>query len=75
MKILLKILGGVLLVYSIVGLVLHALNLIEGFNHYCEMMLFSFDENHLSVFTLTAAISAALFFAAKAISKGQIRTV
>lgn len=73
MKRIIQILGGFLLVYSVAGLLFHALKNIEGFGHNCDILLFSMEENHLSVFALTAAISAALFFAAKAISDGQIK--
>ncbi len=74
MKRILQIAGGVLLVYSVSGVLLHTLAHLEGFGHKCEMLLFSFEENHLLVFALTAAISAALFFAANTLSEKKIKT-
>ncbi|WP_029038207.1 hypothetical protein [Salinimicrobium xinjiangense] len=65
MKRILQLLGGVFLAYSVAGVLLHALAHVEGFGHNCELLLFSFRDNHLLVFSLTAAISASLFFAAK----------
>ncbi|NJW52264.1 hypothetical protein [Salinimicrobium oceani] len=65
MKRILQISGGIFLVYSVAGMVLHALANLEEFGHHCEMLLFSFEEDHLVVFTLTAAISATLFLTVK----------
>lgn len=73
MKRILQILGGVLLVYSAAGMLLHFLANFEGFGHECEMLLISFDENHLMVFSLTAAISATLFFTARVLTDSGIR--
>lgn len=73
MKRILQISGGILLVYSIAGILLHALAHVEGFGHNCKLLLFSFEDNHLAVFTLTAAISASLFFAAKTLSQKRIK--
>ena len=69
MKSFLQIFGGFLLVYSTAGVALHALAKVDGFGHHCEMLLFSMEENHLAIFTMTAGLSATLFFAAKRIGR------
>lgn len=71
MKRILQLLGGILLAYSTAGVLLHAMANLEGFGHHCELLLYSMEENHLMVFTLTAAISAALFFAAKTLMQSK----
>lgn len=73
MKRILQILGGVLLVYSVAGMLLHFLANLEGFGHQCEILLISVDENHLMVFSLTAAISATLFLTAKVLGNSRIK--
>ncbi len=65
MKIILQITGAVLLLYSTAGIALHALAKVEGFGHHCEMLLLSLEDNHLAVYTLTAGLSATLFFISK----------
>lgn len=73
MKNILQLLGGILLAYSVAGVALHALANLESFGHHCEMLLFSLDENHLQVFTISAALAALFFFMAKAVKKRGLR--
>ncbi len=61
MKKFLQIIAGVLLLYSVAGIALHALAKIDGFGDHCGILLFSLEEQHLQLFTVTAAMSASLF--------------
>ena len=73
MKTFLQIIGGIFLAYSVAGVLLHALANLESFGHHCEMLLFPAGENHLQVFTITAAFAALFFFIAKALKKRQLK--
>ena len=74
MKRILQLIGGILLAYSVVGVAFHALANLENFGHHCEVLMLSTGENHLQVFTIAAAIAAAVFLlAAKARKKNRLR--
>ncbi len=73
MKSFLQIIGTIFLAYSVAGIGLHFLARMEILAHYCEELFVPAAENHLQVFTATAAIAAVLFAIAAAIKKRQLQ--
>lgn len=73
MKKIIQIFGGLLLLYSILGLALHALANLDSFGHRCSLLLIPEGENHLQVFTAAAAIAGVFFLIVKAINKKRQR--
>lgn len=69
----LQFLGGLFLGYSIAGIVVHILSKFEGFGHYCDVVIFFMEENHLYAYTVTAAISATFFLMAKGLKKRKLK--
>lgn len=72
MKGIIQIIGGIFLAYSASGIILHLLANLEVFGHQCELLFLTTADNHLQIFTLTAAIAAVFFQIARKKKKRQV---
>lgn len=57
----LRTLGLIGLIYSVLGISLHSLYKLHLIGHYCDTLLLGLQESHLVIFTITSGFTATIF--------------
>ena len=66
-----KILAFGLLIYSVLGILLHLFFKLQIFGHYCSPLVLGEKENHLVLFTIAASLCAVFFSLLKRKKRGH----